>query len=209
MVRINTGEVEPRFIPVKEALEKGLPPLKRGDRLTLAVNDQNLVIDYRLADQDSWYRIVRGQLAQPLPVGHEWAVIRAEDGKEEAVAVRPLARSKVAAIPTNVPALFLLDQANKVVDATFGSEHVLYRAAMTWKKSPPKAPYEGVKGTIVKPVNWITIKTERGEEKLYELRPFVLEKLAKVPPGEQILLLVDEEGKVAGIALPRTIPARS
>ena len=125
MIKVNTGEVEPRYLSVKEAAEKGLPPLKRGDRLEIAVNDHNLVIDYRLFGQETWQRIVKGQLAQPLPVGHEWAVIQTKEGKSEAFAVRPLARSKVSAIPLHTDAIFLLDQTNKIVDATIGSEQVL------------------------------------------------------------------------------------
>jgi len=98
LLKVNTGEVLPRFLSAKEVAEKGLPPLKRGDRLELAVNDHNIVVDYHVNGQSLWHRIVRGQLAQPLPVGQEWAVIRTENGKEEAFAVRPLARSKVSAV---------------------------------------------------------------------------------------------------------------
>jgi hypothetical protein len=54
-------------------------------------------------------------------------VIRHDEGHEEAFAVRPLARSKVSSIPVNVPAIFLMDEANKIIDASFGSEEVLYR----------------------------------------------------------------------------------
>jgi TusA-related sulfurtransferase len=202
MIRVNTGEVEPRFLPIKEAIEKGIPSLKKGDRLEIAVNDQNLVIDYHLLGQPSWYRIVKGQLAQPLPVGHGWAIIRSEDGTEQTYEIRPLARSKVAAIPLHAQAVFLIDQSNKLIDATFGSDQTIRQAAAAWRKSPPKAAYQRIEATIVKPTNWISVRTARGEEKSYEVRPFVQEKLKQVRPGEQVILLLDNENKVGDIAIP-------
>ncbi len=206
MIRVNTGEVEPRFLPIKEAKEKGIPSLKKGDRLEIAVNDQNLVIDYHLLGQPTWYRIVKGQLAQPLPVGHGWAVIRSKDGMEHTYEIRPLARSKVAAIPLHAEALFLIDQTNKLIDATFGSDQTLRQATAAWQKSPPKAAYQRIEGTIVKPTNWLSVRTAHGEEKFYEVRPFIQEKLKQVRPGEQVILLLDTENKVGDIAIPPQSP---
>jgi hypothetical protein len=125
VVKVNTGELFPRFLSAKEATDKGLPSLKRGDQIKVAINDQNLVVDYHLVGQEPWHRILRGQLAQALPVGQEWAVIRTDRGQEQALSVRPLARSKVSAIPLNVPAVFLTDETNKIIDATFGSDAML------------------------------------------------------------------------------------
>jgi hypothetical protein len=125
VVKVNTGELLPRFLSGKEATDKGLPPLKRGDQIKVAINDQNLMVDYHLVGQEPWHRILRGQLAQALPVGQEWAVIRTDRGPQQALSVRPLARSKVSAIPLNVPAVFLTDETNKIIDATFGSDAML------------------------------------------------------------------------------------
>ena len=68
LVKVNTGELVSRYLSSKEAVEKGLPRLNKGDRLELAVNDHNMVVDYHLAGKSTWHRIIRGQLAQPLPV---------------------------------------------------------------------------------------------------------------------------------------------
>ncbi|HEU4685752.1 MAG TPA: hypothetical protein VFS39_14695, partial [Nitrospira sp.] len=95
VVKVNTGELMPRVLSLKEAKDKGLPPLRKGMQLQLVVNDQNIVVDYHPVGHGMWHRIIRGQLAQPLPVGQEWAVIRTDEGKEEAFHVRPLARAKV------------------------------------------------------------------------------------------------------------------
>jgi len=201
LVKINTGELLPRFLPAKEAIDKGLPPLKKGDQLRLAINDHNLVVDYHLIGQDVWHRIIRGRLAQPLPVGQEWAVIRTDRGKEEAFSVRPLARSKVSAIPVDTPAVFLTDEANKIIDATFGSEMALQQQTGEWKKSPPKAPYRRIEGTLVRSPGWVIIRTPDGKDKAYEVRPYIQEKLIKSPEGGSIILMVDDENKVSDLAV--------
>jgi hypothetical protein len=202
MVKVNTGELMPRFVSLKEATEKGLPAFKKGDQVQLVINDQNVIVDYHLAGQQLWHRIIKGQLAQPLPVGQEWAVIRTEEGKEEAFAVRPLVRAKVSAIPVNAPAVFLTDETNKIIDATFGSEEVLQQKVAEWKKSPPKAPYQRVEGTLVRSPGWVVIKTPDGKDRIYEVRPYLHEKLAHAPEGVPIILLVDDENKVSDLAKP-------
>ncbi len=40
--RINTGEGQPRFIPMNVRKDKGLLDLKKGDQVEITVNDQNL-----------------------------------------------------------------------------------------------------------------------------------------------------------------------
>lgn len=201
LVKVNTGELLPRFLSAKEAVDKGLPVLKKGDQFQVAINDQNLVVDYHPIGQEMWHRILRGQLAQPLPVGQEWAVIRTEQGKEEALSVRPLARSKVSAIPMNAPAVFFTDEANKIIDATFGSEAVLQRQTGEWKKSPPKAPYRRIEGTLLRSPGWVIIKTPEGRDQAYEVRPYVQEKLAKAPEGGAAILMIDDDNKVSDLAL--------
>ena len=201
LIKVNTGELLPRFLSAKEAADKGIPPLRKGDQLQVAINDQNLVVDYHLVGQELWHRILRGQLAQPLPVGQEWAVIRTDRGKEEAFLVRPLARSKVGAIPVHAPAVFLTDESNKIIDATFGSDTVLQRQTGEWKKSPPKAPYRRIEGTILRSPGWVIIKTPDGTEQAYEVRPYVQERLAKSPEGRSVILMLDDDNKVSDLAL--------
>jgi hypothetical protein len=200
VIRVNTGELLPRFLSQREAAEKGVLPLKRGDKLQLVFNEQNLVVDYHLPGQERWHRIIRGRLAQPLPVGHEWAVIRQEAGTEEAFSVRPLARAKVSAIPINVPAIFLTDGANRIVDATFGTEEGLLRQTADWKRTPPKSTYRRVDGTLLRTADRVWIHTSDGQEQSFETRPYVREKLTALPGGSSIILLIDDEDKVADLA---------
>jgi len=152
------------------------------------------------------HRIIRGSLVHPLPVGHEWAVIRPEQGPEEAFAVRPLARNKVSAIPVHVPAIFLMDEANKIIDASFGSEEVLQRRTTEWKKPPPKAPYRQVEGTLLQSPGSIRIKTGEGREQDFHVRPYLQEKFAHIPEGASVILLVDDENTVSDLS---KIPSRA
>jgi hypothetical protein len=200
MVKVNTGELEPRFLPIKGAIEKGIWTLKKGDKVEIALSAENLLVDYHPVGHPGWHRVLKGTLAQPLVVGYEWAVIRTEEGREEAYTVRPLARLKVAAMPIGVSALFLVGEANKILDATFGEEALLKKSMEEWKRSVPKAAQTRVEGIVVKPANWITIRTSDGQERPYELRSFAYEKLTAVPQGGRVTLLLDEEGKVADFA---------
>ncbi len=202
IIRVNTGELLPRFLSRREAAEKGVLPLKRGDKLQVVLNEQNLVVDYHLLGEERWHRIIRGRLAQPLPVGQEWAVIRQEGGAEEAFSVRPLARSKVSAMPINVPAIFLTDESNRIVDATFGSDEGLLRQTADWKRTPPKATYRRVDGTLMRAADKVWIHTSDGKEQGFETRPYVREKLTALPRGSSVTLLLDDEGKVADLSRP-------
>ncbi|MEP7150520.1 MAG: hypothetical protein ABI856_02335 [Nitrospira sp.] len=203
MVRINIGELEPRFIPIKGALEKGEWSLKKGDRVELALSTEDLLVDYHPVNAPGWHRIIKGQLAQPLVVGYQWAVIRTENGKEEAIAVRPLARLKMAAIPIGVPALFLVGEAGKILDAEIGEDQVLQHRIQEWKRSLPKAADRRLEATLVAPpALMIIIRDKDGKESHLEVRSFVEERLAKVSPGKPITLLLDDENKVTDVAIP-------
>jgi hypothetical protein len=205
--KVDTGEVQPRFIPMKPRRDKGLPDLKKGDRVEITLNDQNLLVDVHQPGEVGHHRIVRGQLAQPLKTGHEKAVIRTTGGKEEPHFIRPVARSKVASIPVGVEAIFLIDEIDKIVDVTFGDREAVNRAAELWqKKTPLKGNFERIVGVVFKPLedNRITIRTPDGEEKSYEVRPLVQQAVQGLSEGRSVVLLVDEEEKVTDIALPPT-----
>jgi len=201
-VKVNTGELMPRYLPQKEETEDRRRPLIKGDLVEIWVNDEDVVVDYHPLDTLGWHKIIRGSLVQPLAVGQEWAVIKKDKGNEEAYAIRPLARSKVAAMPVDSPALFLVDKANKIVDATFGSQEALARAAERWRGSPPMGVDREVAGTILEPksAKGVTIQTADGTRQTFEFRPFVGEKLRQVPNGKAVTLLIDNENKVVDVA---------
>ena len=203
-IRVNTGELMPRFLPLKEGKQDQGRPLIKGDLVEIWVNNQDLVVDYHPLDTLGWHRIIRGTLVQPLAVDQEWAVIKPAKGKEEAFAIRPLAKSKVAALPVGEVALFLIDKANKIVDATFGSEEALQRTIQGWRGSPPTGVDREITGTLVesRSSNQVTIRTSDGAQRTFEARAFVQKKLSDLARGKRVILLIDGEGKVTDVAIP-------
>lgn len=201
--RINIGEMEPRFVPMNVRKDKALSELKKGDLVEVTVNDQNLLVDVHKAGESSHHRIVQGQIAGPLETGHDKAVIRTPDGKEESHFVRPVARSKVASIPVGAPVIFLIDELDKIVDVTFASTEAVHRSAeLSQQKSPLKGNLNRIVGVIVKPLahNTISIRSNDGKEHSYEVRPLVQQRLGALLKGDTAVLLVDDEDKVTDVA---------
>jgi ribosomal protein S1 len=144
-IKVNTGEIQPRFIPLKPAKDKGLPMINEGDKIEITVNDQNLVVDYHLIDASGHsvaahdHQVVKGRIAKAMAVGHEKAVIETKDGQEKSYEIRPQARSKMASIPVGIEAVFLVDETNKIVDVNFKDKAAAQSAGkVPEKKSPPK-----------------------------------------------------------------------
>ena len=203
--RIDTGEGQPRFVPMGVREAKRLPNLKIGDGVEITVNDQNLLVDVHLIGERSHHRVVEGQLIQSLVTGHGRAVLRTTQGKEESHAIRPVARSKMASVPPGVFAVFLIDESDRIVDVTFGNMEAVHRAAELWKKKTPlKGNFDRILGTILRPLdnNRVAIRTEEGEEQPYEVRPMAQLRLVKLSYGDAVILLVDDEGKVTDVAIP-------
>jgi translation initiation factor IF-1 len=202
--RIDTGELQPRFVPMGVRKEKGLPELKKGDRVEITVNDQNLLVDVHEVGESSHHLVVHGQLAEPLRTGHDKAVIRTAGGKEESHFVRPVARSKVASIPVGVDAVFLIDELNRIVDVTFGSKDAVHRAAELWqKKTPLKGNFSRINAVVLEPLvrDMITVRTDDGKEHPYEVRPLIQKRMEKLSKGDAVVLLIDEENKVTDVAI--------
>lgn len=201
--RINTGEVEPRYLPMGVRKDKRLPELKKGDLVEITVNDQNLLVDVHKAGESGHHRVVRGQLAEPMETGHDKAVIRTMDRKEESHLVRPVARSKVASMPVGADVIFLIDELDKIADVTMASVESVHRAAeIGQQKSPLKGNLSQVEGVILKPLkdNTIVIRTEDGKVHSYAVRPLIQPRLATLSKGDATVLLVDEENKVTDVA---------
>jgi len=202
--RIDTGEVQPRFVPMGVREAKGLPDLRRGDRVEITVNDQNLLVDVHLVGEASYHRVVEGQLIQPLVTGHVSAVFRTTQGKEESHFIRPVARSKMASVPVGVDAVFLIDESDRIVDVTFGSKEAVHRAAELWeKKTPLKGNFDRITGVIIAPLanNRISIRSELGEH-THEVRPLAQRRLTSLAKGDVVVLLVDDDDQVTDVAIP-------
>ncbi|MEX2494261.1 MAG: hypothetical protein WD425_21185 [Nitrospirales bacterium] len=203
--KVNTGEVQPRYLPMNIRKEKGLPALKEGDKVEMTVNDQNLLVDLHLQGETSQHKKIHGILTQPLVTGHNKAVIQSDEKKEEAFLIRPLARSKVASVPVGAEATFLIDEMNQIVDVTYSGQKEVDKAqGLVEKKTPLKASFKKVTGVLVQPLkeNTISIK-ENGKEQQYEVRSLVQKKIKALSPGQSIVLFIDDENKVTDVSFEK------
>ena len=201
-VKVYTAEVMPRYLSVKQAEEKGIWPLHKGDHLHIVVNEQNMVLGYHPVGDMGSHQIIHGQLAQPLMVGQEWAVVKPEGKDEQFYRVRALVRSKLAAVPIGFPAVFLIDETNQIMDTAFTSDEALRVAAKGWQGSSPKGVNRQLMGTIVKAVTngEVTIRTEDSRDLTMDVRPFLRDKVETLSLRDNVIMLLDDEDKIADIA---------
>jgi translation initiation factor IF-1 len=204
-IKIDIGEVQPRFLPLKQAQQKGFAEIKEGDDLVVTVNGENLLVDYHPIDgESSAHTIIRGEVAQNLTVGHDTVVIKS-DGKEQSFVIRSQARSKLAAIPIGAPALFLIDETNQIADASFTNVQAVKEAHRQPVAKPPiKGAHKQVEGMVAQPLdgNHIAVRIPNGHETRFEIRETVQPKIAALRKGDAVILLVDTENKVIDVAVP-------
>lgn len=203
-IKVDIGEVQPRFLPLKQAKQKGFPTIAEGDDLIVVLNAQNLLVDYHpLEGETSAHTVIRGEIAQNLPVGQETVVIKSA-GKEQSFRIRSQARSKIAAIPIGAAAVFLIDETNQIADVGLSSHHGKQSNSQSEQMSPIKGAHRQVDGTVASPLkaNQITIRTVNGSEKPFEVREILQPKIASLRQGDAVILLVDTENKVIDVAIP-------
>jgi hypothetical protein len=218
-IKVDIGEVRPRYLPLKPTREKFFGNIKEGDELIITLNDHNLIVDFHpLTDGFQGtianHRIIRGEIAEALVTGHQSVVIRA-DGKEQTFPIRSQARSKVAALSVGQGAIFLIDETGQVADVSFTPQDpankTLHQDAGI--RIPPEQmsgkgmnPHEQVSGTVVLPLGEnppkITVRTEGGSETTFEVRELLHSKIAQLSKGGRVVLLVDGERKVIDVAVP-------
>jgi len=134
VIQVNIGELEPLFLSVQAARERGMDSLKPGDKLKLIISNENEPIAFHLAAQPGWDMAVKARLLQPLIGDLRWVVLQTDWGTNEPYEVAEDARHKVQNIPVGVPAMFLLNIHNIIVDATYGSEQALLETLSHWSK---------------------------------------------------------------------------
>ena len=204
-IKVDIGEVQPRFLPLKQAQQKGFPGVAEGDDLIVVLNAQNLLVDYHPLDgQASAHTIIRGEIAQNLLVGQEQVVIKSA-GKELSFTIRSQVRSKVAAIPVGVAAVFLIDETNQIADVGLSGRQTSKQADRLTDSMPPiKGAHKQIDGTVTSPLraNHITVRTANGSEKPFEVRELLHKKLAALRKGDAVILLVDTDNKVIDVAVP-------
>ena len=204
-IKVDIGEVQPRFLPLKQAQQKGFPGITEGDDLIVVLNAENLLVDYHPLDgQASAHTIIRGEIAQNLPVGQEQVVIKSA-GKELSFTIRSQVRSKVAAIPVGVAAVFLIDETNQIADVGLSGRQTGIQAERLTDSMPPiKGAHKQIDGTVTSPLraDRITVRTANGSEKPFEVRELIHSKLAALRKGDAVILLLDTENKVIDVAVP-------
>lgn len=204
-IKVDIGEVQPRFLPLKQAQQKGFPGITEGDDLIVVLNAQNLLVDYHPLDgQASAHTIIRGEIAQNLLVGQEQVVIKSA-GKERSFTIRSQVRSKVAAIPVGVAAVFLIDETNQIADVGLSGRQTGKQAERLTDSMPPiKGAHKQIDGTVTSPLraDRITVRTANGSEKPFEVRELIHSKLAALRKGDAVILLLDTENKVIDVAVP-------
>lgn len=212
-LRINIGEVQPRFIPLKIAREKGFSIIKVGDVVELTLNEHNVLVDFHVGKAagqtggNDNHTILNGRIAEPLAGDPPTAFIRTDEGKEVHLEIRPQARSKMASLPIAIDAVFMLDDTNEIVDVNFASQEAAERTGQDFEdKAPAIGSQQHILGIVVKPFanNRITIRTDDGAEQRFEVQHAMRDRLATLPKGTMVVLMIDETNHVADVTVPPT-----
>lgn len=204
-MEIDIGTVKSLYVPLRPARVKG-QTFEVGQPIIVTLNDHNAVVDYHHPNERSDHHVVRGKLTTPLTVGLDKAVIETEQGTKTFM-VTDRAKGKLTAIPVGVDAFFLADESGKLVDAQLASAEAVHESAHN-NKARIKGAHEQVRAIYQGKGGGDRLKiAEQGKEREVPFRP-PLEKLDRLKPGQDIVLLMDDQGYVLEIATPEVVPTR-
>lgn len=204
-IEIDIGNPQPLYVPLKPAQEKG-QTFKAGDPIVVTLNDHNAVVDFHAPGEESHHQVLRGKLSTPLTVGLDKAVIETDQGKKT-FTVADRAKGKLTAIPVGVEALFMADETGALVDAQLASREAVQASAQN-KKARIKGAHEQVRAVFEGTGEGDHIKiSEQGRERQVPMRP-PLPKLEHLKQGQEVVLLMDDQGYVMEIATPEMQPSR-
>jgi hypothetical protein len=203
-MEIDIGNVKSFYVPVRPARVKG-QTFEVGQPIIVTLNDHNAVVDYHHPNERSDHQIVRGKLTTPLTVGLDKAVIETSQGTKTFM-VTDRAKGKLTAIPVGVEAFFLADESGQLVDAQLASADAVRESGHN-NKARIKGAHEQVRATF-KGTHGESLKiAQQGKEREVPFRP-PLEKLEHLKPGQDVVLLMDDQGYVLEIATPDVVPTR-
>ena len=204
-IEIDIGTVEPLYVPLRPARVKG-QTFEVGQPIIVTMNDHNAVVDYHHPNERSDHQVIRGKLTTPLTVGLNKAVIETSQGTKTFM-VTERAKGKLTTIPVGVEAFFLADETGKLVDAQLAGGDAVRESAHN-NKARIKGAHEQVRATFKGKGSEDTLKiAEQGKEREVPFRP-PLQKLDHLKPGQDVVLLMDEQGYVLEIATPEVTPIR-
>jgi hypothetical protein len=204
-MEIDIGTVKSFYVPVRPARVKG-QTFEVGQPIIVTLNDHNAVVDYHHPNERSDHQVVRGKLTTPLTVGLDKAVIETPQGTKTFM-VTDRAKGKLTAIPVGVEVFFLADESGKLVDAQLASAEAVRESAHN-NKARIKGAHEQVRATFKGTSGDSSLKiAEQGREREVPFRP-PLAKLERLKPGQDVVLLMDDQGYVLEIATPEVTPVR-
>lgn len=211
-IEIDIGNPQPLFVPLKPAKEKG-QIFNPGDPIIVTLNDHNAVVDYHHPNEASHHQVLRGRLSTPLTVGLDKAVIETDQGKKTFM-VEDRAKGKLSAMPVGAELLFMADETGHLVDAQLASAQAVQesgennKARIKGAHQQLRATYQGAQQPSADgPVGGEgRLKIiEQGQEREVPYRP-PLGKLDRLQAGQDVVLLMDDEGYVLEIATPELSP---
>jgi hypothetical protein len=204
-MEIDIDTVKSLYVPLRPAKVKG-QTFEVGQPIIVTLNDHNAVVDYHHPNERSDHQVFRGRLTTPLTVGLDKAVVETEEGTKSFL-VNDRAKGKLTAIPVGVDAFFLADESGQLVDAQLASADAV-RESRQSNKAPIKGAHEQLRATFKGKGGQDTLKiAEGGKEREVPFRS-PLEKLDRLKPGQDVVLLMDDQGYVLEIATPEVTPVR-
>lgn len=204
-IEIDIGNPQTLYVPLRPAKVKG-QTFKVGEPIIVTMNDHNAVVDYHHPNERSDHQVVRGKLSTPLTVGLEKAVIETDQGTKTFV-VADRAKGKLTAIPVGAEAFFLADETGQLVDAQLASRQAVHESAEN-NKARIKGAHQQVQAVFKGTGREGTLKiVEQGQEREVPYRP-PLNKLDRIQPGQDVVLLMDDQGYVLEIATPNVPTVR-
>jgi hypothetical protein len=213
VITVDIGYPQPLFVPMRSAHLKG-QSFAPGDAIVVTLNDHNAIVDYHHPEEASQHRVLRGRLPTPLTVGLDKAVIETREGVQT-FTVADRAKGKLSAMPVGAEVLFLVDEAGQLVDAQLASLEAVRESAGN-NKARIKGAHRRIEAVFQSAHPPATDGQSGGEGRLTIIeqdrerempyRP-PLAKLDQVRRGQDIVLLIDDQGYVIEIASP-DLPAR-
>lgn len=207
-IEVDIGTVKSLFIPLKPAQLKD-QTFKPGDAIVVTMNDINAVVDYHHPDEKSEHQVFRGKLTTPLTVGLDKAVIETTEGQKTFM-VAPRAKGKLTAMPVGPELLFMTDETGHVVDAQLSSAEAVQESA-AGNKARIKGAHEQLRA-VFQGAEQPTASgpaggegrlkiLDQGQERELKFHP-PLPKLEHLQKGQDVVLLMDDQGYVLEIATP-------
>ena len=213
-IEVDIGNVQPLYVPLKSAEMKG-ERFNPGDPIVVTLNDHNGIVDYHHPNEASHHQVLRGRLKTPLTVGLDKAVIETDQGVKTLM-VMERAKGKLTAMPVGVELWFLTDETGQLVDAQLASKEAVHESAEN-NKARIKGAHQQVRAVFqgaeqpsrsgpVGGEGRLKI-SEQSRERVVPFRP-PLTKVERLQPGQDVVLLMDDQGYVLEIATPDVAPGQ-